>query len=181
MIGVNIYQIVDVENCSYAFREFNATKFNFDDYQCVASFQHEIDVKEENYNSVLDFVFSNTQKIHPSGMRSMSLSDVVEIEGNYYYCQGWGWKQISVSKEKMAIWKYDLFPYFLMGQVTSISDDGYRIKGYEGSVFPTDSIIKIMTYDERLINRVQTKVQQYREECDALEKKYLKEIENLLE
>jgi hypothetical protein len=92
-----LYQIKDVENCSYVFSGFNFAqkdnKFSLNDYEVVYS--GEID--DYNIEYTLEKLFDIFNIYHPEDFkgRSMSVSDVVELDGDYYYCDHIGFKKIT--------------------------------------------------------------------------------------
>lgn len=92
---IKIYQIEDVQNCVYAFRSYNKDMFDFEDYKQVAEFKYEEELTEPE---ILDKVFElgNTgilKTIAPK-MRSVSCSDVIEINGRRYYVSAIGFDAI---------------------------------------------------------------------------------------
>lgn len=56
--------------------------------------------KEDSAESVLDKLFTIFNIDHPAGYtgRSLSVSDVVLLDGQYYYCCTRGWKVVQVKK-----------------------------------------------------------------------------------
>ena len=92
-----LYQIKDVENCPYVFSSFNFAqkdnKFSLKDYEVVYS--GEIDDYSIEYT--LEKLFEIFNIYHPEDFtgRSMSVSDVVELNGEYYYCDHISFKKIT--------------------------------------------------------------------------------------
>ena len=92
-----LFQIKDVENCPYVFSGFNFAqkdnKFSLKDYEVVYS--GEID--DYNIEYTLEKLFEIFNIYHPEDFtgRSMSVSDVVELDGEYYYCDHVGFKKIT--------------------------------------------------------------------------------------
>ena len=92
-----LFQIKDVENCLYVFSGLSFAqkdnKFSLKDYEVVYS--GEID----NYNIeyTLEKLFEIFNIYHPEDFksRSMSVSDVVELDGDYYYCDHISFKKIT--------------------------------------------------------------------------------------
>ena len=92
-----LYQIKDVENCSYVFSGFNFAqkdnKFSLNDYEVV----YEGEIEDYNIEYTLEKLFDIFNMNHPEDFRSrsMSVSDVVELDGEYYYCDIFGFKKIT--------------------------------------------------------------------------------------
>ncbi len=63
--------------------------FNLDDYECVW---------EENIDSDtnLDDIFARFNIDHPVGFtgHSLSVSDIIDLEGTKFYCDSFGWTEI---------------------------------------------------------------------------------------
>ena len=100
-----LLQIKDTENCPYVFESFNfAQKNNFSlkDYEVV--YKDEIDLEtyddegNEDIYHTLEYLFGMFNEGCPEGFEgsSMSVSDVVELDGEYYYCDIFGFKKITV-------------------------------------------------------------------------------------
>ena len=87
-----LLQIKDWQNNPYVFRGFSIAQkngFSLDDYEVVYAGELEGD-------NILEQLFNMFNIAHPEDYkgRSMSISDVVEIEGKYYYCDPIGFKEI---------------------------------------------------------------------------------------
>ena len=86
-----IKQIKDVENCEYAFRHYNWVKDKIDlnDYEVV--YEGELDYPK--MPNALDELFDMFNVRRPNNFRgrSMSVSDIVEVDGENYYCDAVGW------------------------------------------------------------------------------------------
>lgn len=67
------------------------TEVNMGDYKQV--FSGDIEVKEKNSLEDIFYIFNMR---HPESFtgHSLSVSDIVMIDGNYYYCNDLGWKQV---------------------------------------------------------------------------------------
>lgn len=96
--SATIYQIKDISNCSYAFREYDEAKnkINMDDYEAVASI---VLPKKGSTNDLLEqiFMLGNTDKdrFNVYGkFRSISVSDIIELENEVYYVDSFGFKKI---------------------------------------------------------------------------------------
>lgn len=87
-----LLQIKDWQNNPYVFRGFStAQKYGFSlaDYEVV----YEGELEGDNILEQLFNMFNIARPEDYKG-RSMSISDVVEIEGKYYYCDPIGFKEI---------------------------------------------------------------------------------------
>ena len=96
MKKIVIYQIKDIANVDYAFRSFDEKKFNFNDYEKVCGF------KTERMNDMTDsevaeevFVSSNVGALQIPYGHTLSVSDIVEVDNSYFYCDLCGWKDIT--------------------------------------------------------------------------------------
>ena len=90
-----LLQIKDWENNPYVFRGFStAQKYGFSlaDYEVV--YEGELEEYDAEYALELLFSYFNLNFAKDYKGRSMSISDVVEIEGKYYYCDPIGFKEI---------------------------------------------------------------------------------------
>ena len=96
MKKIVIYQIKDIENTDYAFRSFNAEKFNFNDYKKVCGFETER-MNDMSNNEVAEEIFatSNMGALKIPYGHSISVSDIVKVDDDYFYCDIIGWKNIS--------------------------------------------------------------------------------------
>ena len=89
-----IKQIKDVENCAYAFKHYEWAKNVLDlkDYEVV--YEGELDYPEMPNALEELFEIFNVKRPKDFERRSMSISDVVEIDGKNYYCDAIGWKEL---------------------------------------------------------------------------------------
>ena len=89
-----IKQIKDVENCEYAFEHYNwcKDKINLDDYEVV--YEGELDYSE--MPNALEELFDmfNIRRPEDFKGRSMAVSDIVEVDGDNYYCDAVGWVKL---------------------------------------------------------------------------------------
>ena len=91
-----LYQIKDTESCSYLFSSFNFAQqkgFSIYDYEVV--YEGEIEDYTIEYALELLFSYFNLNFAKDYKGRSMSVSDVVELDGEYYYCDIFGFKKIT--------------------------------------------------------------------------------------
>ena len=89
-----IKQIKDAENCEYAFSHYNWCKdqINLDDYEVV--YEGELDYPE--MPDALEELFDIFNIRRPNNFegRSMSVSDIVEVDDENYYCDAVGWVKL---------------------------------------------------------------------------------------
>jgi hypothetical protein len=93
-MNYKIYQ-VDPHDCDYAFEWWSWAKdrFNFNDY--TLTYEGEIEV--EDVNKTLEDLFTKFNINRPADLKghSLSVSDIVELDGKYYYCDNVGWTEIT--------------------------------------------------------------------------------------
>jgi hypothetical protein len=93
-MNYKIYQ-VDPHDCDYAFEWWSwaQNRFNFKDY--TLTYEGEIEV--EDVNKTLEDLFRIFNVERPSDFRghSLSVSDIIEINNKYYYCDSVGWTEIT--------------------------------------------------------------------------------------
>ena len=103
-MNYKIYQIKDVENCPYSFRPFMMSKrlnFSLTDYEVVyEGTVDKLEFDEENGNSIyrtLDYLFVLFNLNHPTDFRghSMSVSDIIELDNEFYYVDSIGFENIT--------------------------------------------------------------------------------------
>ena len=89
-----IKQIKDVENCAYAFKRYEWAKnvLDLNDYEVV--YEGELDCPEMPNALEELFEIFNVKRPKDFERRSMSISDVVEIDGKNYYCDFVGWEEL---------------------------------------------------------------------------------------
>ena len=89
-----IKQIKDVENCAYAFKRYEWAKnvIDLNDYEVV--YEGELDYPEMPNALEELFEIFNVRRPKDFERRSMSISDVVEIDGKNYYCDFVGWEEL---------------------------------------------------------------------------------------
>ena len=101
-LDYSIYQIA--KDSKNKFLSFNKDTFDFSDYDIV--YYHsklvEVDMTPKEYlknhsEEILEEIFDKYNLDVPKDFtgHSLSVSDVVEINGNYYYCDSFGWKNIT--------------------------------------------------------------------------------------
>ena len=89
-----IKQIKDVENCAYAFKHYEWAKnvLDLNDYEVV--YEGELDCPEMPNALEELFEIFNNKRPKDFERRSMSISDIVEIDGKNYYCDFVGWEEL---------------------------------------------------------------------------------------
>jgi len=91
-----IKQIKDIKNCDYSFEwwDWAKEKFSLNDYEVV----YEGEIQGDDPNVVLEELFEIFNIRHPEDFRghSLSVSDVVELDGVNYYCDSTGWVTLEV-------------------------------------------------------------------------------------
>lgn len=91
-----ILQVKDFRNCTYMFVNYDrAVKygFNLDDYEVI----YEGDIEaSESIEDTLENLFYIFNVMHPEDFtgHSLSVSDVVYLDGNYYYVDSFGYKKL---------------------------------------------------------------------------------------
>lgn len=91
--NVKIYQL-PIE-CDFCFKGYNKDEFDFSKYEKV--YDGEVGLNEEEYKeSMLEEIFSifNCDIPEDYSGRSLSVSDVVCFDGEYYYCDIIGWQRV---------------------------------------------------------------------------------------
>ena len=89
-----IKQIKDVENCAYAFKRYEWAKnvHDLNDYE--VNYEGKLDCSEVPNALEELFEIFNVKRPKDFERRSMSISDVVEIDGKNYYCDFVGWEEL---------------------------------------------------------------------------------------
>ena len=89
-----IKQIKDVEKCAYAFKRYEWAKnvLDLNDYEVV--YEGELDYPEMPNALEELFEIFNNKRPKDFERRSMSISDIVEIDGKNYYCDFVGWEEL---------------------------------------------------------------------------------------
>lgn len=95
MVKFKLLQIRDIDNCRYSFLGFNTARqmgFSLNDYEVV--YEDEVgSVDDEDTLESLFYIF-NADRPEDFKGRSMSVSDVIELDGKYYYTDIVGFKEI---------------------------------------------------------------------------------------
>lgn len=93
---IKIYQIKDIENVEYAFKDYDFKLFSMDDYKEVLSETYSTHLDGEPLCEVYFMLGNNGTLQSRTGkkMHSISVSDIIEIDGTKYYVQDRGYKEI---------------------------------------------------------------------------------------
>lgn len=93
-MNYKIYQ-VDPHDCDYAFEWWSwaQDRFDFNDYEL----KYEGEIEVEDVNKTLEDLFTKFNIKRPQDFKghSLSVSDIVELDGKYYYCDNVGWTDIT--------------------------------------------------------------------------------------
>ena len=82
--------------CRYAFMSLDRIdNVHFEYYS--ETYSGNIDTKNTDIYKILDDIFRELNINHPSDYKghSLSVSDIVEINGKYYFCDDLGWKELN--------------------------------------------------------------------------------------
>ncbi len=97
MLNYKLFQVKDDLTLEFGFKglDFLQTiglELNLNNYDLVYE-----SVVGTNEDYTLEALFSKFNLEHPNDFygRSMSVSDIVQIEDDYYYCDSIGWKNIN--------------------------------------------------------------------------------------
>jgi len=93
-----IKQIKDLKNCDYSFEHYDwcKDKINLNDYGVVYEGEVSDEDASKGNNYVLEMLFTKFNIAHPEDYkgRSLSVSDIVELDGKNYYCDAFGWVEL---------------------------------------------------------------------------------------
>ena len=96
MKKVKIYQIQSIRDCDYTFMgwEYAKDKFSMDDYKLVAEYEEE-DYKDDFLlNEVWNKGNNGELQCRFPGMYSVSVSNIIDIDGTKYYVDSFGFKEV---------------------------------------------------------------------------------------
>ena len=89
---VEVYQIKDIANTTYAFMdyEFAKDRINIHDYRLVADFN----TNDTDLESI--YMKGNNGELQRNFpiMRSISMSDIIKVGATYYYVDTFGFKEV---------------------------------------------------------------------------------------
>lgn len=90
-----ILQLKDLHDCDYSFEGWDWAKdrFNINDYKVV----YEGEIEGNSNYACLEKLFEIFNIRHPEDFRghSLSVSDIVILDDGYWYCDSWGWTDIT--------------------------------------------------------------------------------------
>ena len=89
-----IKQIKDAENCEYYLKHYNWVKDKIDLKDYEVTYEGELDYPEMPDALEELFKIFNIKRPKDFEGRSMSISDIVEVDGKNYYCDDIGWKEL---------------------------------------------------------------------------------------
>lgn len=151
VLMINVYQIQDVENCEYAFMNYEVAKSkggpDLKDYKKVAEFGITKALQDRDVETILDmaFTYGNIKddyfKYNP-GARSISVSDILEYNGEKYYVDTTGFEKLDKDVETES--RYTVYDY---ADGDTMQDE--EEKGLEPSQFTIyDNEVDDFYYDE---------------------------------
>lgn len=97
-MNYKIKQHKDIRNCRYSFMDYDYAQnngFNLDDYKVV--YEGDIEVSDDqSTHNCLEKLFTKFNLTRPEGFKghSLSVSDIVELDGFNYYCDSCGWRKL---------------------------------------------------------------------------------------
>lgn len=109
-MNFRILQIKDIARTDYAFRSYDANKFNIEDYEI--RFESEVDSYSAETLSDLEiceylYVIFNTNKPEDFNGHSLSVSDLIHLESDgtcrLYYCNSFGWEKIRECRAQVSL------------------------------------------------------------------------------
>jgi hypothetical protein len=139
-MNVKVFQMKDVEKYhGFKFRELpdNVSEVDMRDYDLVYDGDLAVQHAEDNDINVLDFLFHKLnvgdRPISYQG-HSLSVSDLVSLEGRLYCCQSIGWKPVTTTVRRSvrpsggdavrlaAPWRWGMLPAGSIGIIGGITD-----------------------------------------------------------
>ena len=99
---VKVYQIKNISDVDYAFRDFDEKKFNINDYERVFEKKIEPHFHYTDEDLLEDWFRIFNEYGYPKEYRgrSLSVSDIIVINNKAYYCEPVGWRVISFNFEE---------------------------------------------------------------------------------
>lgn len=95
-INFKLHQIKNIADCPYSFMGINfAEKFiDFKDYK--KTYEGELSIHPDTITEVLDLIFhlGNTGELPDYRTRSISVSDIIEIDDRFFYVNTIGFREI---------------------------------------------------------------------------------------
>ena len=93
---IKIYQIKYIVNTLYAFRDYTSN-FNINDYDLIVEESYDSHISDEEICEIYFMLGNNGQlqnRYPDKKIRSISVSDIIEIDGIKYYVQNFGYKKL---------------------------------------------------------------------------------------
>lgn len=89
-----ILQLNDNAPSELCFRNYNKDKFNLNNYEVV--YEGEVDNTDKSDFTVLEQLYMKFNINHPSDYRghSISVSDIIELDGTKYYVEDLGYTKL---------------------------------------------------------------------------------------
>ena len=90
------YKLWQTEDENQEFLSFKESRFDFSKYELKYKGTIGVEKEKEDLHA-LEELFFLLNCMHPTDYRtrSLSMSDVIEINDKYYYCDTFGWKELS--------------------------------------------------------------------------------------
>ena len=103
MVKIKIYQMkLNNENHFYCYSSLDMLErhnltVDINRYNVV--YTRELNEKVKNVYMLLESLFEEFNLRHPKDFRghSLSVSDIVKVNNNYYYCDSFGWKKLKLN------------------------------------------------------------------------------------
>lgn len=97
--SISVFQVKDVANTPYAFRTYDNDRFNIYDYEYAGRIEAEEDTIDNMLERAYDLGNSGKlEKAHEKA-RSVSVSDLLELDGRLYYVDNSGFTDIALRSE----------------------------------------------------------------------------------
>lgn len=101
MVNYKILQL-NKENRDYLFRPYEEVENDFDLNRYNMVYEGQIDTLETKVDTIdiLDHLYRRFNTIKPTDFKghSLSVSDIVVIDGTYYYCDSFGWQKLNLAR-----------------------------------------------------------------------------------
>lgn len=97
---LRIFQIKNVETpyCFCGWGEQTKHDFNINDYECVLETEKNDTDNLEDIYSIFNGIGDTAEWTRNFKGRSMSVSDIVELNGDFFYCDTIGWHKLPAIK-----------------------------------------------------------------------------------
>ena len=99
-VNYKIYQLSDLEDkkqLKIAFKAFDWIKDDFSFSYYKKTYEGSLEVDTDHTRAILDILFTKFNVNRPADFTgySLSVSDIIEMDGKYWYCDFAGWKDIT--------------------------------------------------------------------------------------